>query len=260
MTNLIETRAQESCRNASMFGVSELNKFAAGFMLAAISAALPASAYADNAGNAKSAAMGRQDGMVRSESVYGQKKNTDERNSGIYNPVKNAQEAVASELMKNDWNKIQQTIRPRMLVQLCEEFKRNYPESAYLPQAEVILAGAKRALDGYTAANLSADSVEDPVGNADYHEDLVDALQKGDKDSAYRIAIMYQNGANGLKRDERRAEHWLAFSAELGNGIASWKLSEIYARNGQTADQAKYEKQAVKLGYTAPLRLASRGY
>lgn len=164
------------------------------------------------------------------------------------------------DLMKETWGKIQQATRPKILVKLCDDFKKDYPGSEYLPQVNVIMDGAKRALDGYKTANLSADSLEDSAGNDDYHVDLINVLQKGDKDAAYRIALMYRDGANGLKRDERLTEHWLAFAAELGNGIASWQLSEIYGSTGQQAEQAKYEKLAMSLGYTPPPRLANRGY
>lgn len=162
-------------------------------------------------------------------------------------------------LIKERWAVIQQTIRPRTLIQLCEEFKRDFPDSEYAPSLEVAMEGARKAMDAYRAAKLSVDSLEDSAGNADYHGELVNAL-RGDKDATYRIAVMYRDGINGLKQNTHRAELWLGFAAELGNGIASWQLSEIYSSNGQQAEQAKYEKLAIELGYTPPPRLANRGY
>ena len=81
---------------------------------------------------------------------------------------------------------------------------------------------------------------EYPFCNVDDHIDIVNALIKGDKDSAYRIVLVYQKGINGLKGRQDRMENWLAFAAELDNGIASCELAEIYASNGQTADQVTY--------------------
>jgi len=58
----------------------------------------------------------------------------------------------------------------------------------------------------------------------------------------------------------RRTEQWLRFAAELGNGIASWELAEIYNHGGQLGDAVRFEKKALDLGYRPPPRLATRGY
>lgn len=184
--------------------------------------------------------------------------------------LEKVQKLVDAKKIEERWAIIQQTIKPKALVRLCEEFIRDYPGAEYAQVAEVILVGSRKALDAQRIAALSSDNLEDQAGNADYRDDLVKAL-RGDKDSAYRIALMYRGGSklsalvqqessNGLLKNERRAEQWLKFSAELGNGIASWQLAEIYNGTGQQADAAKYERLAIELGYTPPPRLANRGY
>ncbi len=156
------------------------------------------------------------------------------------------------------WQAVQDAVRPRALVRLAEDFARDFPDSEYLQSAQVIIAGAKRALAGQQEAGLTTDALEDKGGDASYRDDLKKAL-RGDKDSAHRVALMYRDGGNGLQQTARRMEQWLRFAAELGNGIASWQVAEIYSRQGQQGDAARYERRAVELGYMPPPRLSNRG-
>ena len=157
------------------------------------------------------------------------------------------------------WQAVQDAVRPRALLRLAEDFVRDFPDNEYLQSAQVIIAGAKRALAGQQEAGLTTDALEDKGGDASYRDDLKKAL-RGDKDSAHRIALMYRDGGNGLQQAPRRLEQWLRFAAELGNGIASWQVAEIYSRQGQQGDAARYERRAVELGYRPPPRLSNRGY
>lgn len=157
------------------------------------------------------------------------------------------------------WQTIQQTLRPRHLVRLCEAFLKDFPASEYQQTAFATLSGARQAVDSQRAAGLSTDALEDAAGDADYRDDLVKAL-RGDKDAAHRIALMYREGSHGLREDARRDELWLRFAAELGNGIASWQLSEYYGALGMVGEVAKYERRALELGYRPPPRLSNRGY
>ena len=124
---------------------------------------------------------------------------------------------------------------------------------------KVSLAGARQALESQRSAGLSGDLFDEVAGDKDYRDDLSKAL-RGDKDAAHRIAMDYRTGKSGVSVNLRRTEQWLRFSAELGNGIASFELSEIYNQLGQVGDAARFEKKALDLGYRPPPRLATRGY
>lgn len=177
-------------------------------------------------------------------------------------PVKNlakTKKLVPIQGMVERWVIIQKTILPKMLVRLCEEFKRDYPDAKYTPEVNKILEGAQKALSSQLVAELTDNTLEILAGEIYLHNDLVKAL-RGDKDAAYQIALMYRDGNNGLLKSTRRTEQWLKFSAELGNGIASWQLAELYLSYGQQADAAKYEKLAIDLGFVPPARLSNRGY
>lgn len=157
------------------------------------------------------------------------------------------------------WQAIQVSLRPARLIRLCEDFERDFPGSEYSQQIRVIVAGARQALESQRSAGLSGDLFEESAGDKGYRDDLVKAL-RGDKDSARRIALAYQSGTSGVAANPRRTEQWLRFAAELGNGIASWELSEIYNNSGQIGDAVRFEKKALDLGYRPPVRLATRGY
>jgi len=157
------------------------------------------------------------------------------------------------------WQVIQTTLRPARLIRLCEDFERDFPASEFSQQIRVIIAGARQAADSQRSAGLSSDLFEESVGDKGYRDDLVKAL-RGDKDSAHRIAVSYREGSAGVAANPRRTEQWLRFAAELGNGIASWELSEIYNHSGQLGDAVRFEKKALDLGYRPPPRLATRGY
>ena len=166
---------------------------------------------------------------------------------------------VDAALLEQRWNVIQASLRPARLIRLCEQFAKDFPGSEYEQQIRVTIAGARQALDSQRSAGLSGDLFEETTGDRDYRDDLIKAL-RGDKDAAHRIALAYRDGKSGVATALRRTEQWLRFAAELGNGIASWELSEIYNQSGQVGDAARFEKKALDLGYRPPPRLATRGY
>lgn len=166
---------------------------------------------------------------------------------------------VDSTLLEQRWNVIQASLRPARLIRLCEQFEKDFPGSEYDQQIRVTIAGARQALDSQRSAGLSGDLFEETTGDRNYRDDLIKAL-RGDKDAAHRIALAYREGKSGVAANPRRTEQWLRFAAELGNGIASWELSEIYNQSGQVGDAARFEKKALDLGYRPPPRLATRGY
>ena len=161
--------------------------------------------------------------------------------------------------LEERWRAIQETLRPTRLIRLCEDFARDFPGSEFEQQVSVSISGARQALESQRSAGLSGDLFEESAGDKDYRDDLTKAL-RGDKDAAHRIAIAYRIGGSGVAPNLRRTEQWLRFAAELGNGIASWELSELYNQSGQVGDAARFEKKALELGYRPPPRLASRGY
>ncbi|TRZ95779.1 MAG: hypothetical protein D4R84_07580 [Rhodocyclaceae bacterium] len=161
--------------------------------------------------------------------------------------------------MEERWREIQTTLRPSRLIVLCQEFTRDYPISQFLQRVQTIQAGASHALDIQRSVGLSGDFFDDAVGDSGYRDYLLKTLH-GDKDAAYRIAVAFKEGALGVVASSRRTEQWLRFSAELGNGVASWELAENYNHSGFMADAARFEKRALELGYQPPVRLANRGY
>jgi hypothetical protein len=166
---------------------------------------------------------------------------------------------VDATLLEQRWNVIQASLRPARLIRLCEQFAKDFPGSEYEQQIRVTIAGARQALDSQRSAGLSGDLFEETTGDRDYRDDLIKAL-RGDKDASHRIALAYRDGKSGVALNPRRTEQWMRFAAELGNGIASWELSEIYNQSGQVGDAARFEKKALDLGYRPPPRLATRGY
>lgn len=161
--------------------------------------------------------------------------------------------------MDERWRVILETLRPSRLIRLCEEFERDFPGSEFSQQLNVSIAGAREARDSQRAAGLTGDLFEEVTGDKGYRDDLIKSL-RGDKDAAHRIAIAYRDGSSGVAANPRRTEQWLRFAAELGNGIASWELAELYNQSGQVGDAARFEKKALDLGYRPPPRLATRGY
>lgn len=174
-------------------------------------------------------------------------------------PKGTALAGVDPTVMEKRWETLLATLRPVRLIRLCEDFERDFPGSEFTQQIRVTIAGAQQALESQRSARLSGDLFEESAGDKGYRDDLIKAL-RGDKDSAHRIAIAYRDGTSGVAASPRRAEQWLRFAAELGNGIASWELSEIYNQSGLVGDAARFEKKAFDLGYRPPPRLATRGY
>lgn len=155
------------------------------------------------------------------------------------------------------WEKVQTTIRPDLVIALCESFNRDFPNSRYGRAEAILQSGARKALAATRAAQLSLDAIDDPAGDGAYRVSLTSAM-RGDGTAAYGIAAMYRQGGNGLPRDTRRQEQWLHVAAELGRGDAGWQLAEIYNRRGLVAEAAHLEALARTAGYRAPERLPSK--
>lgn len=155
--------------------------------------------------------------------------------------------------------KVEAAIQPARTVKLAEECERELSHDPLMGEIRRIALGARQAMEVQRSAGLSAELFEDPYGDAGFH-DLIRKSARGDSDAAYRIAQAYKTGQSGILASTRRMEQWLRFSAELGNGRASWELAEFYNYEGLVADAARFEKRAQELGYQPGARLPSRGY
>jgi TPR repeat protein len=171
-------------------------------------------------------------------------------------PARKAQ--VQGSAMEVQWRQLQRTIHPDVVIKHSEEFQRDFPNSRYRQANMKIQAGARKALRAKQEARLSSDALEDPAGDGSYRGDLIQAM-RGNKDAAYRVALMYRQGSHGLAKDPQRSTQWLRIAAELGNGRASWDVANIYNREGAMAEAAKFEAKAVRDGFRIPPRLPNRG-
>jgi TPR repeat protein len=142
---------------------------------------------------------------------------------------------------------------------MAEECERDISDDTLASEIRQIGNGARQATEVQRSAGLSVDFFTQPEGDAELHG-LVHRAARGDRHAAYRIADAYKTGQMGVHANARRMEQWLRFSAELGDGRASWELAEHYNYGGLVADAAKYEKKAEELGYRPGVRLPSRGY
>lgn len=160
--------------------------------------------------------------------------------------------------MEAQWQELQQALLPEIVIRLGEKFQRDYPQGRHQQSGMKILEDARKVLRAQQEARLSTEALDDPAGDGTYRGDLLKAL-RGDKDAAYRIALMYRQGTHGLAKDPLRSTQWLRVAAELGNGRASWDVANIYNRDGEMAEAARFEAKAVRDGFVIPPRLPNRG-
>jgi hypothetical protein len=149
--------------------------------------------------------------------------------------------------------------QPARILLMAEECERDISDDTLASEIRQIGNGARQATEVQRSAGLSVDFFTHPEGDPELHG-LVHRAARGDRQAAYRIADAYKTGQMGVHANARRMEQWLRFSAELGDGRASWELAEHYNYGGLVADAAKYEKKAEELGYRPGVRLPSRGY
>ncbi len=155
--------------------------------------------------------------------------------------------------------RLEAELQPAKIVKLAEECGSSFSADSLVREIRRSGDGARQALEVQRVAGLSADMFTHPEGDPDFQA-LIHKAARGDMDAAYRIANAYKAGGMGVPANLRRMEQWLRFSAELGEGRASWELAEHYNYGGLIVDAAKYEKRAEELGYRPGPRLPSRGY
>lgn len=95
------------------------------------------------------------------------------------------------------------------------------------------------------------------IGDATFRSDQAKGLE-GDKDAAFRVALMFREGSNGVPRDENKMLRWLRHASELENGNASYQLYLHYLNRGLDRDAVRYENRALRQGFIPPPRLDAR--
>lgn len=98
---------------------------------------------------------------------------------------------------------------------------------------------------------------ETRLGDAAFRSEQARALA-GDANAAMRVARMYAEGSNGVPRDERTMVLWLKHASLLDHAGASYQLYLYYLARGLDRDAVRYERRAVRQGYTLPVRLDNR--
>lgn len=154
---------------------------------------------------------------------------------------------------------IDREMQPARLVKLAEACERVLPAGPFSDELRRVAIGAKSAMEIQKLAGLSTEAFEDQSGDEFFREAIGKAV-RGDKEAAYVLAQLFRNGRADIAPNSRRMEQWLRFSAELGNGRASWELAEHYNYVGLIADAAHFERRAIEQGYQPAVRLPSRGY
>jgi hypothetical protein len=158
-----------------------------------------------------------------------------------------------------------QQATPTQIVSVAKRDPSATPEQSAgamqaLPAASPAENMQLRSSDGLEVARLlERDDVtpEHRAGDDEFRREQAKAL-RGDRDAAMRVAGMYGDGSNGLARDERRMVQWLKHASVLDHGGASYQLYLYYLARGLDRDALRYERRAVRQGYTIPARLDNR--
>jgi hypothetical protein len=181
-----------------------------------------------------------------------------EINGGFTLAMASSEYAPASvNVMEQRWEAVQQAARPDQMVKLGEAFAKDFPNSKHGDANKSLIEGARKSQTAFRAARLSADAIEDASGNDVYRNELTSAL-RGDRTGARRVALMYRDGTNGLSANAHRAQQWLQVASELGCGVSSWQVAEMFNSAGQIAEAAKFEAKAIAIGYRLPARLPTK--
>jgi hypothetical protein len=162
--------------------------------------------------------------------------------------------ALLDDQEEKAWALIDQTVAPAERIKLLKEFIGKFGSSRFLQAAQVQL---ERAVLSEAATQRNRVQIETTLGDSEFKADQAKALD-GDKDAAFRVAQMFERGANGLPREERRMVQWLRHASELKNGIASYQLYLYYRDRLMDREAVRYENIAREQGYTAPARLDTR--
>ena len=213
-----------------------------------------------NTGKAATTDRGRSKQVARTDSAIKSKHSkVAEKSRSSDEPPPDAASEHYAEQIRDCRQRFRDTLQPSRLIRIAEDCERTIPVAAFGVEMRRTAEGARKVIEIQRSSGLSADLFEDMSGDAAYRDNLGKAL-RGDREAAYHIAVAYRSGHSGVAASPRRMEQWLRFATELGNGLASWELSEFYNYGGLVADAARFEKRALELGYRPPVRLPTRGY
>jgi TPR repeat protein len=137
--------------------------------------------------------------------------------------------------------------------------------SAPAPAAEPPATAPSEPVQLRTARTLAAEAQlerdeirpETRFGDAEFRGEQARGLA-GDANAAMRVARMYAEGSNGVPRDERTMVLWLKHASLLDHAGASYQLYLYYLARGLDRDAVRYERRALRQGYTLPVRLDNR--
>lgn len=154
---------------------------------------------------------------------------------------------------------LQQALWPRDVVRLAQEFVRRFPGGGrFLGEVEVAGNGAAAAASVLSSTGIGLQARDfqrrPDLGDA-YNEDLRRAA-RGDKDAAARLAAWLEPGTSDGPA-ALRYEGWLQYAGTLGNGIASYDLSEYYNKRHRPGPAGIWATRARQSGYTPPPSLRS---
>ena len=130
------------------------------------------------------------------------------------------------------------------------------PAELPIPSAPVQLRPAP-ALSAQAQFEREDIKAETRFGDVEFRREQARGLA-GNSESAVRVAKMYGEGTNGVPRDERAMVLWLKHASMLDHGGASYQLYLYYLARGLDRDAIRYERRAVRQGYTLPVRLDNR--
>ena len=161
------------------------------------------------------------------------------------------------------WARLESLIWPADVAKAASQYLADYPDSQLVGSAQVARDGALEAAKILRRTDVrlfrSAFEVNAQVP-AETAADIVKA-GRGDKDAAARLgqrsAPEVGYGGAGIDKSGRY-EGWMQYAAELGNGIASYRLALYYRRVDQPQLASQYEALARKLGYTPPPSLDNK--
>ena len=151
---------------------------------------------------------------------------------------------------------LQSAVWPADIVRLADQLLSMDPAADWVPETKLVRqrAAAAAQLLRSNAVHLQRSAFASRDLPADRQQDLHRAAL-GDRESALRLARLYQHGSGSVAPDPYRYLGWLQYAALLGNDSASYEVALYYRKEGQPAMAAIYETRAVDMGYVVPAGL-----